>query len=138
MKKYKVFMLLCMLSVAKSEIDFETECKHDYRNMGNVQINVTRFCSTNVCIEKCCAEGYMIAPKGQCKNINAMFKQFTRVTHRRSEVNYSSISLFSYDGINEKKSKKDFVFIQNRRNPNCTSEQRTLNEFYILEVNVFF
>ena len=131
----QVFTLLLMLSDVKSEVDFKTMCKNNYSDMNNTQIDVSTFCTSNTCIEKCCGEGEMFSPRGNCTNTKDMFQRLKKIKHLISEVNYTTISL--YDRNTKKKSEKYFVFIKNQRSPDCTFAHSITNEFVMLEVIVY-
>ncbi|KAJ8722241.1 hypothetical protein PYW08_004643 [Mythimna loreyi] len=135
MSSYKAFLFLLIFSLVKSEMDFKTMCRNDYRNMNNDKINVSKYCSDNICIEKCCGEGEMFNKKSECINAKVLFSRFNKkFAYLSNDVDYSKIALYSWDGYEKQKSKRSFVFIQNHRLiQNCTTEYNATNEFFILE-----
>ena len=128
---FKVFLFVLSTSVVKSEEEFDTLCKNDYRDANNAKINVEEYCFNKLCIEKCCGKDEFTFLDGTCYPLNLLNK------HRTVKTQYKAINILSSMNVN-KTSTKPFYFIYNHRNVyNCTSEHLLSDEYEISEVTTF-
>ncbi|KAJ8722240.1 hypothetical protein PYW08_004642 [Mythimna loreyi] len=131
---YKAFLFLLILNEVKSEMDLKTICRNDYRNMNNDKINVLKYCSHNICIEKCCGEGEILDMYSKCISAKVLLNVNERIAKLYKDVDYSKIALYSWNGHDTQKSNKTIVFIRNSRDiQNCTSEHDAANNYFVIE-----
>ena len=128
---FKVFLFVLSISVVKSDEEFTTLCKNDYRDANNTKINVEEYCANKLCIEKCCGKNEYLFVNQTC------LPKTTLKGRKRMLAQFDTINYLSSVNVN-KTSKKDVVFIYNHRNIHkCTAEHLITDEYEILEVTVF-